>query len=110
MYVTDARTSQRLSTFWFGSGRSSCSSDEAEQLAEAGDLGAELAVELVATDPRQVVATALEEGVAEVGLGRLDRRRLTGAGPLVDLDQRLVLRRREVALLVPLTLRGSRSG
>ena len=77
---------------------------EAEQLAEAGDLGPELAVELVAADPRQVVAAALEEGVAEVRLGRLDRRRLTGAGPLVDLDQRLVLGRGDVALLVPLAL------
>ena len=77
---------------------------EAEQLAEAGDLGAELAVELVATDPAEVVAAALEERVAEVGAGRLDRRRLARAGPLVDLDERLVLGRRDVALLVPLAL------
>ncbi len=73
-------------------------------LAEARDLGAELAVELVATDPAEVVAAALEEGVAEVGRGRLDRRRLTRAGPLVDLDEGLVLGGGEVAVLLPLAL------
>ena len=77
---------------------------EAEQRAELGDFVAELAVELVAADAAEVVATALEERVAEVGLGRLDRGRLARAGPLVDLDEGFVLGRRDVALLVPLAL------
>jgi hypothetical protein len=38
-----------------------------EQLVELGDLGTELAVELVATDAAEVVAAVLEERVAEVG-------------------------------------------
>ena len=76
----------------------------AEQLVELGDLAAELAVELVATDARQVVATVLEERVAEVGAGRLGRRRLARAGTLVDLDERLVLGGSDVALLLPLAL------
>ena len=77
---------------------------EPEECAELGDLVAELAVQLVAADAAEVVATALEEGVAEVGLGRLDGGRLARARPLVDLDERFVLGRRDVALLVPLTL------
>src|SRR5690606_38800108 len=77
---------------------------EAEELTETGHLGAKLAVELVAADAAEVVAAALEEGVAEVGTSRLHRRRLAGARPLVDLDEGLVLRRGEVALLVPLAL------
>src|SRR5690606_19008964 len=77
---------------------------EAELLAELGDFGAELAVELVAPDPAEVVAAVLEERVAEVRLGRVDRRRLARPGPLVDLDQGFVLGRRDVALLVPLPL------
>ena len=76
----------------------------AEQLVELGDFATELAVELVATDTAEVVATVLEERVAEVGACRLDGRRLAGAGPLVDLDQRLVLGRSDVLLLLPLTL------
>ncbi len=73
-------------------------------LGQLLDLGAELAVELVAADPGEVVAAGLEEGVAEVGAGRLDRRRLARAGPLVDLDERLVLGGGEVAVLLPLAL------
>ena len=68
------------------------------------DLGAELAIELVATDPRHVVAARLEERGAEVVPGRLDGRRLARPGPLVDLDQRLVLGGGEVAVLLPLPL------
>ena len=74
-----------------------------ELLGDLGDLGSELAVELVAADARQVVAAVLEERVAEVGAGRLDGGRLARAGPLVDLDQCFVLGRGDVALLVPLT-------
>ena len=76
---------------------------DAEELLELVELGAELAVELVATDPREVVATGLEERVAEVGAGGLDRRRLARTGSLVDLEQRLVLGRRELLVLLPLT-------
>src|SRR5262249_32694860 len=56
-----------------------------ELVGDLGDLGPELAVELVAADPRQVVAAVLEERVAEVGACGLDRRRLARASPLVDL-------------------------
>src|SRR6185503_20630641 len=76
----------------------------AEQLVELGDLAAELAVELVPADAAEVVAPVLEERVAEVGAGRLHRRRLAGTGSLVDLDQCLVLGRSDMLLLLPLTL------
>ena len=76
----------------------------AEQLVELGDLAAELAVELVATHAGEVVATVLEERVAEVGAGRLDGGRLARTGTLVDLDERLVLGGSDVALLLPLAL------
>ena len=75
-----------------------------EHVGQLLDLGAELAVELVATDAAEVVAAGLEEGVAEVGARRLDRRRLARPGPLVDLDEGLVLRGGEVAVLLPLAL------
>src|SRR3546814_258749 len=75
-----------------------------EQLAEALDLVAQLLVELVATDAAEVVATVLEERVVEVGAGRLDRRRLTGAGALVDLDERLLAGGRQLAVLLPRAL------
>ncbi len=77
---------------------------QAEQVLELGDLGPELAVQLVAADPAEVVAAALEERVAEVRPCRLDGGRLARTGPLVDLDERLVLGRGDVALLVPLAL------
>ena len=77
---------------------------EPEDLLDAVDLGAELAVELVAADPAEVVALRLEERVAEVGAGGFDRRRLTGAGPLVDLDQGLFLGGSVLLLLLPLSL------
>ena len=70
----------------------------------AVDLRAELAVQLVAADPGQVVALRVEEGVLEVHAGRLGRQRLAGAGALVDLEQRLLAGRRQVALLLPLAL------
>ena len=71
---------------------------ETEELLELVDLGAELAVQLVAADTGEVVAAALEERVAEVVAGRLDRRRLTRAGTLVDLEQRLFLGERDFLL------------
>ncbi len=45
---------------------------DVEDLLDLVQLGAELAVQLVASDAAEVIAAALEEGVAEVGLGRLD--------------------------------------
>src|SRR4051794_5062562 len=75
----------------------------AEQFVELGDFAAELAVELVAADAAEVVSTVFEECVAEVGACRLDRRGLAGTGPLVDLDECLVLSRSDVLFLLPLT-------
>ncbi|CAB4766826.1 unannotated protein [freshwater metagenome] len=75
---------------------------EVEQCRDLLDLGAELAVQLVPTDARQVVAARLEERVAEVGTSGLDRRRLARTGALVDLDEGLVLGGRGVAILLPL--------
>ena len=77
---------------------------QTEDLAELGDLGSQLAVQLVAADAAEVVAAALEERVAEVGAGGFDGRRLARTGSLVDLDEGLVLGRGDVALFVPLTL------
>ena len=77
---------------------------DAEEVVQPVDLGTELAVELVPPDPGQVVALGVEEGVLEVDVGGLGRQRLAGTGPLVDLEQRLFARRREVALLLPLPL------
>ncbi len=77
---------------------------DAEQVRQAVDLRPELAVELVAADPRQVVALRVEEGVLEVDPGGLGRQRLTRTGALVDLEQRLLAGRRQVALLLPLPL------
>jgi len=79
-----------------------------EQLVQLVQFLAQLAVDLVATDARQVVALGIEERVLEVGARRLERRRLTRAGALVDLDESLVLRGGDVALLVPLTLNRAR--
>ncbi len=78
--------------------------EHGEHRRQLGDLVAQLAVELVAADPGQVVAPGLEEGVLEVDARGLDRRRLARAGPLVDLDQSLVLGGRDVAVLFPLAL------
>ncbi len=75
-----------------------------EELDESVELVTQLLVELVAADAGQVVATVLEEGGAEVVAGRLDRRWLTRACPLVDLHQRVVLGGRQVAVLLPLAL------
>ena len=75
-----------------------------EDVGDPLDLGAELAVELVAADPGQVVALGVEEGVLEVLAGGLDRERLAGTGPLVDLEQGLLTGGGEVLLLLPLAL------
>ena len=63
---------------------------DVEQARDLLDLGAELAAQLVAADPGEVVALGVEEGVLEVRPAGLDRGRLAGAGPFVDLDQRLL--------------------
>ena len=75
-----------------------------KRLGDALDLGSELAVQLVAADPGQVVALGVEKGVLEVLAGGLDRQGLTGPGPLVDLEQRLLLGGGEALLLLPLAL------
>src|SRR5690606_2787226 len=75
-----------------------------EELGEVLDLVAQLLVELVAADPAEVVAAALEEGVVEVGAGGLDGGRLTRTGPLVDLDERLLTGGGDLAVLLPLAL------
>ena len=77
---------------------------DAEQTLELGHLRAELAIELVAADPGQVVALRVEKGVLEVGARRLGRRRLARAGPLVDLQEGVLSGRGEVALFLPLSL------
>jgi len=58
---------------------------ETEELFELVHLGAQLAVELVAAHAAEVVATALEESIAEVGTSGLDGWRFAGANALVDL-------------------------
>ena len=77
---------------------------DVEQLRDALDLRAELAVQLVAADPGEVVATRVEKGVLEVDAGGVKRERLTRAGALVDLEQCLVPGRDELALALPLGL------
>ena len=75
-----------------------------EQVLGPGDLGPELAVQLVTTHPGQVVALRIEEGVLEVDPSGLGRGRLAGPGPLVDLEEGLLLGRGQLALLLPLAL------
>jgi hypothetical protein len=54
------------------------------------DVQAELLVDLVAADLREVVALAVEEQVLEQRLGRLAGRRLARAQLAIDVEQRLV--------------------
>ena len=75
---------------------------DVEDARDPLDLGTELPVELVATDPGQVVALGVEEGVLEVGAGRVGRQRLARAGPLVDLEEGVLPGGGEVALFLPL--------
>jgi hypothetical protein len=77
---------------------------DVKQLGDALDLRAELAVQLVTTDPREVVATWVEERVLEVDAGCVERKRLARTCALVDLEQRLVPRRDQLALALPLGL------
>src|SRR4029077_1078474 len=63
-----------------------------------GDVHAEPLVELVAADLRQVVALGIEEERLEQVPRVVERRRLTGALLLEDLDQRLFLARGRVLL------------
>ena len=95
------------STPWLGSGRSRSMSRISAMLL---DLRAQLAVQLVAADPGEVVALVVEEGVLEVGLGRLDRRRLARTGPLVDLDAAPLRGWARGRAPSPTGRRGSRSG
>ena len=76
-----------------------------EEGLELADLGAELAVELVAADPRQVIALGVEEGVLEIGPGRFHRGRLARTGTLVDLQEGSLLGRRHLLLALGVPLR-----
>src|SRR5205085_11872993 len=73
-----------------------------KDLGDDVDLVAKLAVELVATDAGQVVTLVVEERVLEIGACRLDRGGFAGTGPLINLEQRVVTRGRDLALLFPL--------
>src|SRR6202034_4600803 len=77
---------------------------EVEELGDALDLRPELAVQLVAADPGEVVALRVEERVLEVLARRLDRQRLAWTGALVDLEEGIFAGRSERALLLPLPL------
>src|SRR5713101_3391959 len=77
---------------------------DAEQLFDLGKLRTELAVQLVAADPGEVVPLGIEEGVLEVSPRRFGRRRLAGPGPLVDLEECFLLGRSQLPLLFPLPL------
>ena len=93
--MAEARISDGLSTDWFGAGFS---------ISLPVDLRSELAVQLVAADPGEVIALRVEEGVLEVHAGRFRGERLAGAGALVDLEEGLLAGRSQVALLLPLPL------
>ena len=83
---------------------------EVEELGDPLDLGPELAVQLVAPDPGEVVALGVEEGVLEVLARRLDREGLAGTGALVDLEQRVLAGRGRGSAPSPTGPPGSRSG
>ena len=99
--MAEARISDGLSTPWVGRGPLEV---DLQDVGDPLDLRAELAVELVAADPGQVVALGVEEGVLEVLAGGLDRQGLAGTGPLVDLEQGLLAGGSQVLLLLPLAL------
>ena len=77
---------------------------DAQDVRDALDLRPELPVQLVPSDPGQVVALRVEEGVLEVLASSLDRQGLAGTGALVDLEQRLFARGGKILLLLPLAL------
>ena len=76
---------------------------DAEQITDLLDLHMQLAIELVTAHLGEVVALGIEEGVFEVGTGRLDGGRLAGAGLLVYLDEALFARGEQPLLFLPLT-------
>jgi hypothetical protein len=65
--------------------------------AHAVGYGAQLLVELVATDAPEVVTTEVEEEALDQLLGVVAGRRVTGAQLLVDLDEGLAAGGRGVA-------------
>ena len=77
---------------------------DGEDVGDPLDLRPELPVQLVPTDPGQVIALRVEEGVLEVLTGRLDREGLAGTGTLVDFEQGLFTGGSEVLLFLPLAL------
>ncbi|CAB5031606.1 unannotated protein [freshwater metagenome] len=76
-----------------------------EQLLELLDFWAELAIELVTPDSREVIATRLKEGVRKVITGRIGSSGLAGAGTLVDLNESLFLGDHEFAVFFPLAFK-----
>ena len=77
---------------------------DAQDVLDAVDLRAELAVQLVATDTGEVVPLLVEEGVLEVLPRRLGAQRLAWTGALVDLEEGLFTGRDEPLFLGPLVL------
>ena len=75
---------------------------DVEQLGDALDLRSELPIQLVAPDTGEVVAARVEEGILEVDACSLERERLARTCALVDLEQSLVPRRDQLALVLPL--------
>src|SRR5260370_38017444 len=78
--------------------------EHGERGREPVELLSKLAVELVATDARQVVPLGGEEGALEIAAGGDGGGRLARAGPLVDLADGLLPRARLGALPDPLPL------
>ncbi|CAB4990415.1 unannotated protein [freshwater metagenome] len=78
---------------------------QTKQLANLFNLGAQLAVELVATYARQVVTAVLEESRFEVSASRLDVWWFARTSALVNFDECLFAGWRDWALLFPLALK-----
>ena len=67
-------------------------------ISRLGDVLVELAVDAEAADPAEAVAVRVLELLLEQLLGLLELRRVAGPQPLVDLQQRLLVRVGRVVL------------
>ena len=74
-----------------------------------GDVLVELAVEAEPADLAQAVAVLVEELLVEEGLGLLRLRRVARPQPDVDLQQRLLVARRQSSSASVLRISGSRT-